>query len=290
MICLTGDVHHMSLATNDQRYLVGKPSETQIAARYAALAAEHGLKLTLYVTGRTFVEEAHALKPLLENPFVEIGGHTYEGLPQRPLTAWWYRLRGQTPPSHGYSHGSRRRQRRDILRTREVLQRATGGPMLSWRSHGLVADANTYPLLAECGVRCISDEINDRKLAPERTAEGLISHPMNVIPDHDHLYHAHRDEAFVERAKARGYGADCFGNDSYTAEALAGRIRAQVQRVESAGGAATILMHPVCQYLADEFASAKDLFAFFAQFRSVWAREFSQGDANPGTEPAQAQT
>lgn len=271
----------MSLRTNDQRYLVGPPTETQVAVQYANLAAEYGLKLTLYVTGKTFAEELDDLRPLLDNPLVEIGGHTYEGLPQRPLTAWWYRIRGMTPPSHGYSHGSRRQQKRDILRTRDIIRRHTGQDMLSWRSHGLVADEHTYPLLAECGVQYISDEINNTKLHPERIESGLTSHAMNVIPDHDHLYHAHRDEEFVRQARLRGYGRDCFGDDSYTCDQLADLIRQQVidieQRKDAAGPepVATVLMHPVCQYLADDFTAARKLFAFFADYQTIWAREIT---------------
>jgi len=56
MICLTGDVHHSSLGTNDQCYLSGG-TEVRIAARYARLAEAHGVKLTFYVTGKTLVEE-----------------------------------------------------------------------------------------------------------------------------------------------------------------------------------------------------------------------------------------
>jgi len=62
VICLTGDVHHSSLGTNDQRYLCGD-TEVRIAARYVRLAEAHGLKLTLYVTGKTFVEEWPDFQP-----------------------------------------------------------------------------------------------------------------------------------------------------------------------------------------------------------------------------------
>jgi len=37
--------------------------------------------------------------------------------------------------------------------------------------HGLVRDENTYSLLAECGIRTISDEISADKLLPEAQAE-----------------------------------------------------------------------------------------------------------------------
>ena len=46
-----------------------------------------------------------------------------------------------------------------------------------------------------------SDEISAEKLFPEKTPEGLLSHPINVISDHDHLFHAHGNIEFVEKAR-----------------------------------------------------------------------------------------
>jgi hypothetical protein len=202
-----------------------------------------------------------------------VGGHTYAGLPQ----TWWntlsYRLRGLRPPSHSGCHGSARRQRRDIEKTIRIIQRHTGRQIVSWRSHGLVRDKHTYPLLAAAGIRLISDEISATKLHSEPTPSGLLSHPINTLPDHDHLLHAHRDDAFVAAAKQRGYGADAFGCDSYPIERWGEIVAEQVAAIEAQGGVATVLMHPVCQFLADQFRTAEKLFALFARYRTVWARE-----------------
>ena len=274
MICLTGDVHHSSLGTNDQRYVdFPRDSEVKMAARFARLVQRHRMKVTLYVTGKTLAEEWEDIRPACEAEEVEIGGHTYDGLPANRVTKLWHRIRGLCPPSHGYRHGSRRTQRRDIMRTLEIIKRKTGCDAVSWRSHGLVRDRNTYSLLAECGVRLISDEISDTKLIPERTPEGLLSHPMNVLPDHDHLFHAHRDREFVENAMRRGYGRDDFGCESYEIKQWSEMVRQQVARIEESGGVATVLMHPVCQFLADGFQTAEMLFEFFSQYETVWARD-----------------
>lgn len=283
MICLTGDVHHSSLRTNDQRYLdPARDSEPQIAARYVRLVEQHGLKLTLYVTGKTLAQEWRDFEPAAASAAVEIGGHTYDGLPQ----TWWnkvvYRLRGLRPPSHCGAHGSPGSQRRDIGRTVEIIRRRTGRPVVAWRSHGLVHDEHTYRLLAESGIRLISDEISATRMQPERIADGLISHPMNVLPDHDHLLHAHRDRQFVAAAQRRGYGADAFGCESYPIEKWGQIVEEQVARIEAAGGVATVLMHPVCQFLADEFRTAEKLMAFFSRYRTVWASELLSGDGPCG--------
>ena len=272
MICLTGDVHHRSLNTNDQRYLdYPRDSEVKIACRFVRLLGQYGLKATLYVTGKTLAEEWEDFRPIAAAEEVEIGGHTYAGLPQGRVTKLWYAMRGIRPPSHGYSHGSRRKQRRDIVRTLDIIKRKTGRDVVAWRSHGLVHDRNTYPLLAACGVRLISDEISAVKLLPEETPEGLLSHPMNVPPDHDHVFHAHRDRRFVEKAKQRGYGADEFGCESYTIGDWGQIVKRQVAGIEEKGGVATVLMHPVCQFLADDFGTARRLLEFFSQYRTVWA-------------------
>jgi hypothetical protein len=273
MICLTGDVHHSSLGANDQRYITPGDTEIRIAARYARLAGAHGLKLTLYVTGKTFVEEWRDFESVAASRWVEIGGHTYSGIPQKWWKKVWYRLHRLQPPSHSGAHGSRASQRRDIRKCIAAVERFAGRRIAAWRSHGLVRDQHTCPLLAECGIRLISDEVSAAKLAPERTPEGLISHPINVLMDHDHLLHAHRDAAFVAAAKARGYGTDAFGGDSYSIEQWGEIVKRQVEAIETQGGVATVLMHPICQFLADQFRTAEKLFAFFSRRRTVWASE-----------------
>lgn len=281
MICLTGDVHHASLRTNDQRYLSGR-TEAQIAADYVRLAESYGLKLTLYVTGKTFAEEWNDLRPITESKAVEIGGHTYGGIPLPWWKRHWYRWRGLTPPSHAAAHGSRAAQQRDIRKCLAAIHRRVNRPVLAWRSHGLVRDQHTYPLLAAAGIRLISDEISDAKTELEPVGAGLLSHPINVLPDHDHLLHAHRDRQFVAQARLRGYGADAFGCDSFRIEQWGQIVQQQAKAIEFEGGLATVLMHPICQYIADEFRTAKKLFGLFARCRNVWASELLAGRPDPG--------
>jgi peptidoglycan/xylan/chitin deacetylase (PgdA/CDA1 family) len=276
MICLTGDIHHSSLRINDQRFITDPgDSEPRIAARWLRLVEKHGLKVTFYVTGRTLAEEWDAFRPIAESPRVEIGGHTYRGLP-RPLGA---RVRtfltGRATLSHSLSHGSRARQKRDVERMIAIVERRTGRRIRCWRSHGLVTDANTYRILAECGIRFISDDLDWSKMMPERIPEGLISHPMNVIMDHDHIYHAHRTREYVEEQKKNwGFAADPT-RESYDIQDWAGIVQRQVAAIQSAGGVATVLMHPLCMYLADGFRTAEKLLEFFSRFPSAWASDLA---------------
>jgi len=274
MICITGDIHHGSLRTNDQQHIADpSDSEVKMAARFVRLVERHAVRATLYVTGKTLVEEWDDFRPIADCRLVELGGHGYGGLPTSTLEKLWSRLRGIRPSSHAAGHGSPRRQRADIERCVQIIGKRTSRPVVAWRSHGLVRAQHTNRLLAGCGVRTISDEIRAWQLLPRWTPEGLLSHPMNVLMDHDHLYHAHRDAAFVRSAQQRGYGADEFGSESYSIQEWGQIVRGQVARIEEQGGVATVLMHPICQFLADEFRTADGLLEFFAQYRTIWASE-----------------
>ena len=77
MICLTGDVHHMSLRIKEQKYLERGDTEVRVAQRYVALLAKHSLKATLYICGKCFTEEWQDLKPVTASPLIEVGGHGF---------------------------------------------------------------------------------------------------------------------------------------------------------------------------------------------------------------------
>jgi len=282
MICLTGDIHHTSSRTNDQVYLSKihngesrMDTEIKISNKFLELAAKYGLKITFYVTGLTLKEEWDDFKDIAGSPLVELGGHTYSGI---PLSGWErikYCLRGIKPPSHKNDYGSIKYQKKDIYRTLEIISNKTGKEVVSWRSHGYVHDDNTYKLLNDFGVRFISDEISSTIVKPYRIKEGLICHPINSVPDHDHIFHAHRDEVFCESAKLRGYGADAFGCENYYAEEWGELVKKQVLDIERTGGLATVLMHPLCQFLADGFKTAETLFGFFSRYKTIWVREIT---------------
>ena len=155
----------------------------------------------------------------------------------------------------------------------EACEERTGRRPIAWRAHSYKIDPNTYPILAKYGFKLISDEVRARNLWPERIAGGLISHPLNTIPDHDHLYHAHRTEEFVNRANASGYGADEFGAVSHSIEEWGRLILRQVEAIEERGGVATILAHPLCMYLSDRFQTFEMLLGVFSKLQCIWARE-----------------
>ena len=75
MICLTGDIHHMSLGTGNQQH--SDVPEARIAARYLKMLEEARVNVTFFVSGRTFLEEWPDLAPICASEHVEIGGHNF---------------------------------------------------------------------------------------------------------------------------------------------------------------------------------------------------------------------
>jgi hypothetical protein len=267
----------MSLCTKEARYLDPGDTEVRVAARYVELLEDCGVKATLYVTGKCFTQEAAALRPVATSALVEVGGHSYWARQPRKLFDWYGRRTGNW-------NGPRWFQAWDIRKNIAVCEAMTGYRPVSWRAHSYKIDPNTYPLLAQYGVRCVSDAIEPRRLRPYITCrswfgggaggEGpIISHPLNVIPDHDHLYHAHRTPEFVAAANARGYGADEFGAVSYHIGEWVDLVIAQAEAIEAEGGLVTILAHPICMWIADRFVSFRRLLEFVAGREHVWARE-----------------
>ena len=91
--------------------------------------------------------------------------------------------------------------------------------------------------------------------------------------DHDHLYHAHRTPQFVEKQKRNWpLHNDPTVNSYYIAE-WGDIVEKQVAEIEKKGGVATVLMHPLCMYLSDEFKTAERLFRFFSHYMTIWACE-----------------
>ena len=153
----------------------------------------------------------------------------------------------------------------------EIAGRRLDKPIVSWRSHGLVRDQHTYSILAKAGIKFISDDLSWHKLFPERLPEGLISHPMNVIMDHDHLLHAHRTPEYVARQK-RPFPDDP-ASGSYAIEEWGALVEKQVLAIEQKGGMATVLLHPLCMFSADGFKTMERLLKQFSRFPTIWASE-----------------
>jgi len=253
-VVLTGDVHH-AIGSSDQRFVI--QSEPVLSVEYAAIAARHGIKVTLFLTGRAVVEDGVAARDLLTMEHVEIGGHGWDAL--RP--EWWHGLLSRLM---GSPHGPPWLQQKMIQRTCIAIENCGHRPVRSWRNHAYRHDEHTPRLLAEAGITVWSDQVRSEQLKPHRHPAGILSLPINTLPDHEHLYHGARTPEFVA-IEGRG--------PSYPPDVWCDQVCAQVEKIVSAGGVATLLAHPICMKVADDFATFERLCIFLSSYPSLSASE-----------------
>lgn len=261
MICLTGDVHHVSMKTNDQRFLFG--TEAEAALKYVEIAAGKGLKVTLFATGRVVAEEARAFQEIGRFPGVEFGGHGHRGRRPRWLYEFAFRRLLKRPNGPAFY------QAREIGRTLRVFRERLGRAIRSWRDHAYRHDGNTFRLLAAVGVEVVSDELGPETADPRRVA-GLVSLPINVWPDHDCLAHGVYAGAIPASPSSEDgkFPTRCLSGEEWL-RAVVG----QTERIAGRGGVATLLVHPACMGVLDGFEIFSSLCAALSKHPSLTAAE-----------------
>lgn len=312
-IFITGDVHN--------RIDYGHPScdrnfdEAAAALKYSNIAAEEGVKVTLFVTGKALLEKEAVFQNMLEMQNVELGGHGWDSFCKPRLRTLLWSLTGSR-------HGPRWHQRMEILSTLSAFRRVVGGEPVSWRQHAYYTDEHSYPLLKEAGVEVVSDRVVSAQFADcswasqsiEKLACGLWSIPINTTPDHDSLEHGGLDQEHVDRWTRRwkqDSGRGEFQTRSRQAAAIVRRLFSAFQdihvlpwsgeimyagaglRLLSAAawekkmmeqieiqvekfGFATLLLHPVCMELLDEMAAFRRILRFCRKVDSEFVRTISK--------------
>lgn len=259
MICLTGDLHHMSLKTGNQAAC--DITEVQVARRYLKLLAERDINVTFFVSGRVFAQETADIMPIAEHPLVEIGGHNYTCFqPELPHRVW-KKLRGSY-------HGPNWAQKADALYTMYTIQRHTGKRIRCWRNHMYMHDRDTEQVLFECGFHAVSDRVK-RDLGPNRHASGILEVPINVIPDHEHLYHAERTVEWVDQWRRRYKWTDDFGPESYYIDEWTDLVIDGLKRNHRQSLVSTLIIHPITMYLCDRFDGVKRILDYVAEHETV---------------------
>jgi hypothetical protein len=258
-LVLTGDVHHR-IPSSDRGH--ASESESELAVEMARIAGDHGLKVTLLFTGLALRDDAEDARPLLEIDTVEIGGHGWDAFHPR----WLYRPLAR---ASGSPQGFRRWQRRGIARTCAEVERFTGHAARTWRNHAYAHDDDTAQLLAEAGIVAWSDEVDPARAHPYVREEGLVVLPINTTPDHENVYHGDRTPESLGDAP------------SLTPTEWRARVVEEVERVHTEGGVATILAHPLCMKVADEWQTFQALCADLARYPSLFAAEAAQQQLAP---------
>lgn len=246
MICLTGDVHHMSLWPRHQGMEDGSVTEVDCLAAYLEIARSNGIRTTAFLTGKAVLEEGRKLKKLLDPDFVEVAGHTYTAF--RPKIIY-----GTASRILRLSNGPRFVQKWDIRMTVEMIRKVLGSKILSWRDHAYRHDRNTYGLLARKGIRFVSDEVSNLSTSHFKSG-GIHVVPINTTPDHENLPH-------------------CSPRAPYSAGSWVERVIQEVSFLRARGATAVILAHPACMYVEDRFASFRRLCEFLKDHPSCFMRE-----------------
>jgi len=257
-VCVTGDVHHMSMETRDQAYM--DRTEVEAAIEYAEIAANYDIPVTLFITGRAAVEEPDRVEQLAAMENVELGGHNYWAF-DTPIHTAWRALGKLTGGRIGSWNGPRRFQRYEISRTLTALAQR-GATVTAWRDHAYRHDRHTAALLADAGITHFSDAVGpDERLRHE---DGVTVVPVNTPPDHEHIYHAFRTPEFVADDDFNGP----FGTESYQIGKWLTWLSEHIDHQLTTDEPATVLAHPACMALTDDFTT-------FEQFCSEACRMYS---------------
>ncbi len=271
MICLSGDLHPMSLGTGNQHHC--DITEIQVARRYLDMLAAAKVKVTFFITGRAMAEEWADLDPICRHPLVEVAGHTYTCFtPELPHRVW-NKLTGNYNGPGWY-------QRWDIARTLRIAEKRCGQRIVSWRNHMYMHGPQTEACLAACGVGICSDGVKRASTGPERHPTGVYNFPLNVMPDHEHLYHAERTPEWVEQWVKRRNWSDDYGSDSYYVEEWTDRVLDELRRHEAEGILSNMLIHPITLYLCDRLKSFERILEYLASCDTVHMRDVLQSATN----------
>lgn len=260
MICLTGDIHHSTLRTGNQR--ASDISEVEAAARYLHLLEEADVKVTFFVSGRTLAYEWDELLPIARHPLVEIGGHNWSCLTPSLPHRVWNKLAGSY-------NGPEWVQWIDAVRTVRLGTERIERPLRAWRNHMYMHGPHTERALARAGIRLCSDGTDREAFGPTLHPEGVWLFPLNVIPDHEHLYHAERTPEWVAKWQARHSWSDDWGPASYYIDEWVELVLEDLERNEARGAISNMIVHPITMYLCDEFRGFERILEYLASRETV---------------------
>lgn len=237
------------MRTRDQAYM--NRTEVETAIEYAEIAAKYDVPVTLFLTGRTAVEEPERVETLGAMDNVEIGGHNYWAF-DTPIHKAWRAVEKVTDGQIGSWNGPRKFQLFEIRRTIKVLNEL-GADVNAWRDHAYRHDRYTLDLLADVGVTYFSDAVGPDKQI--RQENGVTIVPINTPPDHDHIYHAFRTRGSKAAEEFNGP----FGSKSVLVDEWVEWVLETIESARFDEEVATILAHPACLWLADELQAFEDI-------------------------------
>ena len=254
MVCVTGDVHQRSYRGTDSPF--SPQTEVELAFKFGCIAQKHGIKFSLFLTGKACEEEPQGVKRLADFPNCEIGGHTYAAF-RDPWSRIFKKVWG-TP------WGTKAHQLRDIQRTIECIEKVSGQRIQAWRNHSYIQTVDTESLLENCDIHLVSDEVSDSKMLMEWVTPTFRSVPINVLPDHEHLLHGKYQPGKTKPARLQG---------RVSITKWVSCVKKKVCKIGEAGGTATILVHPLCMEVADGMVAFEELCQYVQELPTCWISE-----------------
>lgn len=249
-IFLTGDIHGEHENFGDQKF--SDLNEVESAQKYVDILEKYGLKATLFFTGKSVKQDADKIREIAEKNNFEIGAHTYNSLrPQLMHRAFRKFL--------GSYYGPSIYQKFDVKRTKKAIENKLGIVPITWRTHAYQSDSKTPRILEEEGFQVISDKKHDGNIG-ELDKSGVLSIPMNVMPDHEHLLHAEKTR---EVCRNNGF-EDVFTHKAYPIDEYISIIKEQIQHRIESGSHAVLLIHPMCMEAADSMEMFEELCDFIS--------------------------
>lgn len=258
MIYLTCDIHHQSLGTGNQHY--SDRSEMDCAGDFLHLLEKYNLDATYFISGLCFKEDwGTSLEKIVASEKIEIGGHNLDCFKNE----FYHRVCNKLFDSY---NGHKIYQKRDCELTKEVIHKYTGHDTQLWRNHMYMHGKNTDEILRRCGIRICSDGVVKGRLKANRSKGEYINLPINIIPDHEHIYHAERTVAAVEKWIKRYKWSDDFGEKSYSIENWGELLLNQVLEKERNEEDSLLIIHPITMYLADGYKFVEKLLSKIQKF------------------------
>jgi hypothetical protein len=219
------------------------------------------IKATYFISGKCFEEEWSRLEEICSNPDLEIGGHTYHCFMPELWHRGWNKLIGSY-------NGPRWYQSWDIAATKRIIQRKTGRVIKSWRNHMYMHGPYTEQALADNDIYICCDQVRRYGRLFDQHQTGVINFPLNIIPDHEHLYHAERTREWVQEWVARYNWSDDYGSASYEFDEWFEIFKQEILWREQQGIVSHLLIHPITIYLCGGLGALRSVVDFLADFES----------------------
>jgi len=256
MIYITGDVH-TELPGHWEQRIAGK--EIDSAIKYLEILNEYDLPSTLFLNGKCLEEDLPKVKELLSYD-VEVGGHTYNNFGSMGVIKSYISRK-----IWGCIYGPAWYQKKDIKKTKRAFEKI-GLEMKSWRTHSFGSNDRTYGILAEEGVRYLSDIVGEVGPFEEK---GLVRLPINIPVDVVTV-------AYGEwKPESRNPFASCT-KGRIKPEEWFEIIKKRIDKNEKNNKDSILLIHPITMAVLDNFNLFGKIARFLSKYESRKICEFEE--------------